>query len=140
MKDAIMVGTLARLAGVQIDTLRYYERRRILPAPARNAAGYRTFTQADVNRVRFIKQAQALGFTLAEIESLLILRTSRSGKKCATVRARAQAKAQDIDQKIQALRAMKKALEKLVAACPKEGPATECSFLNNLANDATFTK
>ncbi len=132
MKATITVGALARQAGVQIDTIRYYERRKLLPKPPRNPAGYRTFTEADVERVRFIRQAQALGFSLTEIEGLIALRAGK-GEKCSAVRAKAQAKAEDIDKKIEALRSIKHALGKLIAACPDNAAIGECSFLDNLA-------
>ena len=132
MKATISVGTLAKKVGVRIDTIRYYERRKLLPKPPRNSAGYRTFTEADVELVRFIRQAQALGFSLDEIEGLITLRASK-GEKCSMVRAKAQAKAEDIDKKIEALSLIKSALGKLVAACPYNEATGECSFLESLA-------
>jgi MerR family copper efflux transcriptional regulator len=72
--ETMTVGTAARRAGVKIDTIRYYERRALLPKSPRTEAGYRTLTDETVQRVRFIKHAQALGFTLNEIKQLLALR------------------------------------------------------------------
>ena len=134
MKAAIgsmTVGTLARPAGVKIDTIRYYERRGLLPKPARTDSGYRTFTSASLERVRFIRQAQALGFTLMEVNQLLALRLS-PGKTCTDVRKQSEAK-MDIDEKIQSLYKMKEALQRLVSSCAADGSASECSFLANLA-------
>ena len=128
---SMTVGMLATQAGVSIDTVRYYERQGLLPKPPRATSGYRTFTHAAVERLRFIKQAQALGFTLAEVKQLLALQLSPD-RTCSDVRQRAQEKIADIDQKINALHAMKRALQQLVGACAAEGPASQCSFLAHL--------
>jgi MerR family copper efflux transcriptional regulator len=129
--ETMTVGAAAKRAGVKIDTIRYYERRGLLPKPSRTDGGYRVLTEAAVRRLRFIKQAQALGFTLNEIKQLLALRVT-PGATCADVRHRAEAKAADIEKKIASLRAMKRALEQLVSACSIDGPASGCSFLENL--------
>src|SRR5258708_37863732 len=126
VNSSMTVGALAKQAGVKVDTIRYYERHGLLPKPPRTNSGYRTFTHASVERLRFIKQAQALGFTLNEVQQLLALRLGPD-MRCADVRNRAQAKLADIQQKIDSLRAMKQALEQLVSACAAEGPASECS-------------
>lgn len=125
------VGGLAKQAGVNTDTIRYYERRGLLPKSSRSDSGYRIFTPDSIERVRFIKQAQALGFTLAEVHQLLALRL-RPGMTCTDVRRQAESKVADIEQKIKTLHAMKRALRQLVSACAADGPATECSFLANL--------
>ena len=125
------VGTAARRAGVKIDTIRYYERRALLQRSPRTEAGYRTFTEETVQRVRFIKHAQALGFTLNEIKQLLALHLT-PGKTCADVRSRTEAKIADIERKIRSLQDMNRALQQLVSACESDGPASECSFLENL--------
>jgi MerR family copper efflux transcriptional regulator len=135
MKAAIgsmTVGALAKQAGVKIDTIRYYERRGLLSKPPRTDSGYRTFTPSSVERLRFIRQAQALGFTLTEVNQLLALRL-RPGTTCAEVRRRAEAKISDIELKIRSLHRMKRALQQLVSACAAEGPSSECSFLANLS-------
>jgi len=129
---AITVGSLAKRAGVSIDTIRYYERRGLLAKPARSLAGYRTYGGSTVQRLRFIRNAQALGFTLSEIEQLLTLHTAQ-GTTCDHVRYRAQLKLADIERKIRSLDAMKKALQQLVSACKADGPTTECSFLGSLS-------
>jgi MerR family mercuric resistance operon transcriptional regulator len=128
---SMTVGTLAKQVGVKIDTIRYYERRGLLPKPPRTDSGYRTFTHASVERLSFIKQAQALGFTLTEVKQLLALRLS-PGMTCTDVRKRAQARMADIEEKINSLHAMKRALQQLVSACTADGPASACSFLANL--------
>jgi MerR family copper efflux transcriptional regulator len=129
--ETMTVGTAARRAGVKIDTIRYYERRALLPKSPRTQAGYRSLTDETVQRLRFIKHAQALGFTLNEIKQLLALRVT-PGKTCADVRSRAEAKTADIERKIRSLQVMKRALQQFVSACESDGPASKCSFLENL--------
>ena len=131
LNSSMTVGALAKQAGVKIDTIRYYERHGLLPKPPRTNSGYRTFTHASVEQLRFIKQAQALGFTLNEVKQLLALRVS-PGMTCNDVRKRADAKLADIQYKIDSLHAMKRALQQLISACEAVGPASKCSFLVNL--------
>jgi MerR family transcriptional regulator, copper efflux regulator len=131
LNDSMTAGALAKQAGVKIDTVRYYERHGLLPKPPRTNSGYRAFPHASLGRLRFIKRAQALGFTLNEVKQLLALRFS-PGITCTDVRKRAQAKLADIQQKIDSLHAMKRALQQLVSACAADGPASDCSFLANL--------
>ncbi len=114
------------------DTIRYYERRGLLAKPLRNQAGYRKFPEGSVPRLRFIKRAQLLGFSLTEIKELLALQVA-PGSGCADVRHRAQAKIGDIEEKIRSLDAMKRALRRLVSECTADGPANKCSFLTNLS-------
>ena len=125
------VGTLAKQAGVKIDTIRYYERHGLLPKAARTDSGYRMFPVTSVERLRFIKQAQALGFTLKEVKQLLALSVIPE-MTCNDVRKRAQAKLADIHHKVDSLLAVKRALQQLVSACQAVGPASECSFLAKL--------
>lgn len=130
--QTITAGELARRSGGNLETIRYYERRGLLPTPPRTAAGYRTFTADAVRRVRFIKHAQALGFTLAEVNGLLALRTEPA-TTCADVRRQADAKLADIDGKIRSLRSMRTALVRLAAACTgRNDPALECPILASL--------
>lgn len=125
-------GGVAREGGVNIETIRYYERRGLLPKAGRLASGYRAFQPEAVRRIRFIKHAQALGFSLKEIKELLSLRATPRAR-CADVRARAAEKIGEIDQKLRALRAMKRALEKLVTECTAgAAPATDCPILESL--------
>jgi MerR family copper efflux transcriptional regulator len=112
-------------------TIGYYERRALLPKSPRTEAGYRTCTDEMVQRLRFIKHAQALGFTLNEIKQLLGLRLT-PGTTCADVRSHAEAKIADIERKIRSLQVMKRGLQELVSACKSDGPASKCSFLENL--------
>src|SRR2546426_3972079 len=114
--NSLRTAELARRGGVNLETIRYYERKGLLPKPPRTPAGYRTFDAEAVRRLRFIKQAQALGFSLKEIRGLLALRLDPRAS-CADVRRRAEAKMADIEDKLRALRAMKRALVRLTAAC-----------------------
>jgi Hg(II)-responsive transcriptional regulator len=125
------IGEVAAFAGVNIQTIRYYERRGLLKEPPRRPSGYREYPPEAVRLVRFVKRAQKLGFTLAEIEDLLRLREERSAP-CAAVRAAALAKVADIDRRLESLRAMKRALTALVASCAGDGAKRVCPILEAL--------
>ena len=123
---------LARRSGVNLQTIRYYERVGLLPEAPRSRAGYRQFSSESVRRVLFIKRAQELGFSLKEINELLALRIA-PGSTRADVRKRAEAKIADIEGKVQHLRDMKKALVRLTEACCENGPVNECPILESLS-------
>lgn len=126
------IGELARRAGVNVQTVRYYERRRLLRDPRRRADGYREYTQATLDRLRFIKRAQELGFSLAEIEELLTLRLD-PGTKAADVKARAEAKIAEIEQKLRDLEHIRHALVHLAGRCHGgKGPVGDCPLLEEL--------
>lgn len=129
--ETVTIGQLARKAQVHVETVRYYERRGLVTKPLRSMANYRLYPEETVRRLRFIKHAQVLGFSLKEIKELLSLRAAPRAR-CADVRERAEAKIKDIEGKIVALQAMKKALAKLVAACAGHGPITDCPILESL--------
>src|SRR5213596_1649390 len=133
--EALTRGELAQQGRVNAETIRYYERRGLLPKPPRTPSGYRTFDREAVRRLRFIKQAQALGFSLKEIRELLSLRVDPRSS-CADVRRRAEAKIADIDEKLRALRAMRRALVRLTAACAGRGPVSACPILESLEERA----
>ncbi|MCO5166616.1 MAG: heavy metal-responsive transcriptional regulator [Planctomycetes bacterium] len=122
------IGQLAKRCGVNVETIRYYERRGLLRDPRRRGVGYRDYDEDDERRLRFIKQAQGLGFTLKEISELLDLRVARS-TTCADVRAKAEAKVNDIEEKVQALETFKGALLRLVSRCSGAGPTSDCPIL-----------
>jgi len=133
--EALTTSNVAKRGGVNLETIRYYERRGLLPKPPRTPAGYRVFAPDAVRRLRFIKHAQELGFSLKEIKELLALRVQPRGS-CGDVRRRAEAKIADIAEKVRRLRAMKRVLAKFTAACSGRGPVTECPILEALdAND-----
>jgi MerR family mercuric resistance operon transcriptional regulator len=129
--EALKVGEVARQAGVNLQTIRYYERRGLLARPPRTESNYRAYPQDTVLRVRFIKRAQELGFTLKEIKELLSLRAAPR-TRCADVRKRAHAKVQDIDDRVRALQGMRRALTRLIDECSGSGPVTECPILDAL--------
>ena len=120
----------AREAGVNTQTLRYYERRGLLPKPPRRGSGYRDYSDDAVRIVRFIKRAQELGFSLDEIEQLVRLRGVRRGERH-RVRAIAERKIVEIDKKIAHLQSMRSALDHLVASCLRGG-AAECPIIDAL--------
>jgi len=126
----LKIGQLAKKAKVKVETVRYYERRGLLPDPPRRESGYRIYSEDDVTRIQFIKHAQKLGFTLNEVSELLSLRVDPD-TTCADVRKRAEIKLNDIEGKIRALQQMKIALTRLVKLC-KGGSSTECSILQAL--------
>ena len=123
---------LAELGGVNLQTIRYYEREGLLPAPPRLRSGYRVFPETSVHRVRFIKRAQELGFSLAEVRELLSIQINPA-KECSDVRRLAEAKVADIEAKIRTLQAMKRVLSRLAEACPGCGPSSECPILESIA-------
>ncbi len=124
-------GELARRAGVNVETIRYYERRGLLPKPPRSASGYRVFPDEALRRLRFIKRAQELGFSLKEIKELLAL-SMDSEATCEDVRSRANAKIDDIENKLRILAGMKESLQRLVTACLDHGQTGDCPILDCL--------
>ena len=130
--DRLTIGELAKSSHVNLETIRYYERQGLLPKPPRLKSGYRAFPPESVNRVRFIKQAQELGFSLKEVKELLALQVDPDSTGT-DVRKRAEAKIADIEEKIKALRSMRKALIVLTATCNGDGSASECPILENMA-------
>ncbi|MCF6285509.1 MAG: MerR family DNA-binding protein [Candidatus Hydrogenedentes bacterium] len=127
----LTIGKVARLAEVGIETIRFYEREGLIPDPPRSESGYRHYGEDSVARIRFIKKAKALGFSLAEIGELLSLRAKPSGS-CANVQAKAHEKIAEIDQKIETLQAMRTSLQGLVVECRGTGPRSKCPILNTL--------
>ena len=128
---SLKIGEVAQRGGVSLQTIRYYEREGLLAKPPRLASGYRLFPDTAVRRVRFIKRAQELGFSLAEIRELLSLRENAAAG-AQDMRERARAKVADIEQKIRRLRAMKNALKALAERCPGCGPLSDCPILEAL--------
>jgi Hg(II)-responsive transcriptional regulator len=125
-------GTIAAEAGVNVQTLRYYERRGILPRPRRTASGYRAYGPDAVQLIRFVKRAQELGFTLDEVGELLRLRDGGRAS-CAEVKVAARAKLAAVDAKLAALAAMRGALSTLVSACDRNVRRRSCPLIETLA-------
>jgi MerR family mercuric resistance operon transcriptional regulator len=128
---SLTIGQLARRAGVGVETVRFYERQGLLEEPSRRESGYRQYAEDVVARLRFIKRAKELGFSLKEIKELLALRVDPS-TTCAEVKKQAAAKIDDIEEKIRTLQRMKNALVKLAAVCRGRGPTSECPILDAL--------
>jgi Hg(II)-responsive transcriptional regulator len=128
------IGELARQADVAIDTVRYYERQGLLPAPERTRSGYRTYAAEDVARLRFVRRAKMLGFTLEEIRELLAL-SGRREDDMAGMKAAAIQKLADVDARLAELQRVRAGLETLVASCPGHGALAQCPILNALAED-----
>jgi DNA-binding transcriptional MerR regulator len=122
---------LARSAGVKPPTLRYYERRGLLPTPARTGSGYRSYGPDAVRIVRFVKRAQQLGFTLAEVATLLEL-AAGGPDPCSEAQAVATAKIADLDSKIVQLTAMRAALHRLLDTCASPRDDRDCPLLHAL--------
>ncbi|WP_298433547.1 MerR family DNA-binding protein [Geobacter sp.] len=133
MKD-MTIGQVAKRAEVNIETIRYYERQGLIPSPPRRESGYRQYSGGTVERVRFIKRAQELGFSLKEIAELLSLRVAPD-ISCSEVKRRAEAKITDIEEKIRTLQKMKEALARLASTCSGRGPTSECPILEALENE-----
>lgn len=130
--DGLKIGQLAKLARVSIDTVRYYERRGLMPTPPRSDSGYRLYSEEDARRLRFIKRAQELGFSLKEVLDLLTLRVD-SRTTCRDVKERVDAKVVAVDEKIEELVAFRRALTRLSVACDGDAvPAEECPILEAL--------
>ena len=128
----LSIGKLARIGGVGIDTVRYYERNGLLAPRARSSSGYRSYGDLELSRLRFIRRAQKLGFTLKEIRSLLSL---SAGRNVEQVKRAAQAKLEDVDARIADLQRVREGLARLIAACPGHGKASDCPILLALADE-----
>ena len=119
------IGQVASEAGVGIETVRFYERRGLVPRPSRPVSGYREYPPDTVDRILFIRRAKELGFQLREIKELLSLKV-RPRTSCSSVMRRAESKIADIDAKLADLKRMRRALGKLVAACERRTPTADC--------------
>jgi Zn(II)-responsive transcriptional regulator len=128
----LSIGQLAKRTGVPIDTVRYYERNGLLEPAGRLPSGYRRYGEQELKRLRFIRRAKALGFTLADIRELMALSDERSVAK---VRRAAAAKLADIEARIAELERIRRGLHALVEACPGHGRAEACPILNALQED-----
>lgn len=137
----MQIGQLAQAAGVAVDTVRYYEKQGLLPAPPRRGA-YRAYAREDVQRLRFIRRAKALGFTLEEIAGLLQLSAHRNdgvgndgvgNDDMGAVRQAAQARLDEIDRRIAELERVRAGLRQVLEACPGHGALADCPILASLA-------
>ena len=130
----LKIGEVAERGGVNLQTIRYYERKKLLPAPKRRESGYRMFPESTVGRIRFIKRSQELGFSLAQIAELLSIRVN-PGKSSSEVRDLAESKIVDIEEKIRTLQAMREVLGRFVNRCDGCGPASDCPILESIDSE-----
>jgi len=130
--QALGIGQLAKRGGVGIDTVRYYERNGLLAPRTRLASGYRRYGELELARLRFIRRAQALGFTLKEVKELLALSAQRDVGR---VKRSAQAKLVDVEGRIAALERVRDGLTQLIEACPGHGRAADCPILRALTEE-----
>jgi Hg(II)-responsive transcriptional regulator len=132
--NGLKVGELAKRSRVSLQTIRYYEREGLLPKPPRLRSGYRLFSPDLVGQVQFIKRAQKLGFSLADIRQLLSIQ-AHPEKQCADVRRLAETKLAEIERKIGELEAIRQVLRDLAKRCPGRGPSHRCPIIKALIED-----
>lgn len=131
----LTIGQVAAAAAVNIQTIRYYERRGLFATPRRTGSGYRQYAEDAVTRLRFIKHAQELGFSLKEIQELLALRVRHSAA-CDSVERTTRQKIELVDRKIRVLGRIRDTLEQLAAACASRRPTDDCPILEALEDHA----
>lgn len=129
------IGEVASRANVNKETVRYYEKRGLIPKPDRRRSGYRIFTQRHIDQIKFIKRAQELGFTLSEIKELLDLRMDED-TTCSEIKEEAQEKYKDVEEKIKDLQRIKETLIELIDSCTGEGPKGDCPILEALEGES----
>lgn len=134
MAAQLTIGQLARIVGVNVQTVRYYERLNLLVPSARRPSGYRLYSHEEERRLRFIKNAQALGFTLREIAELLALRVASTACR-GDMQKRAQAKLVQVVSKVDDLQALARALNSLIRACRVGQPTGHCPILMSLEEE-----
>ena len=128
----LTISKAAANAGVGIETIRFYERKGLIEQPPKPIdGGFRFYPDETISRIRFIRQAQDIGFSLREIDELLSLRADPAAD-CAHVRERAAAKLEEVERKIEQLGRIRSALNELIAACPGRGALRECSIMASL--------
>lgn len=127
-------GQVAASSGLDIETVRFYERQGLIKDPPRSEAGYRQYSEADVSRLHFVKRAKELGFSLKEIADLLTLQ-GKPDLSRTEVRTQAEAKLADIEEKIRDLTSIKAALLQLTRACSGQGTAETCPIMEALTQE-----
>lgn len=126
--STLSIGQVAKLAGVGIETIRFYEREGIIKEPPRRDSGYRMYDPEIIGRLRFIKRAQELGFSLKEIAEMLSLRV-KPNQNCEWVKKKAESKLEEIGRKIADLKRMQKILTEVTEACVASKPVADCPIL-----------
>jgi len=135
--EILSIGQVARRAGVGVETVRFYEREGLLEEPPRRASGYRQYSEEVVARLRFIKRAQQLGFSLKEISELLLLRVDAQ-TSCEEVKGRTEAKIAEVERKMVELQRMRQALLQVHSLCTGQGPTGRCPMLDALNQQETL--
>jgi MerR family mercuric resistance operon transcriptional regulator len=130
--SAVTIGRLADMTGVHLETIRYYQRLGLMPTPERAYGAVRRYGEDAANRLRFIKRAQMLGFSLDEVKLLLDLSV---GEHCAETREFAEQKKQLVDKKIADLQAIQSALDKLIRACQTGKKGCGCPIIDSLSDE-----
>ncbi|MDF1644054.1 MAG: Zn(2+)-responsive transcriptional regulator [Pseudomonadales bacterium] len=127
------IGELAKQSGLTVDTLRYYEKEGVIPAPARSESGYREYLPETVDFLRFVQSAKAVGFSLKECRNLLEIFHHRSAHTCAEVKSLSEIKLEELDQQMKNLKAMHQTLKAISdACCGSTESAASCAILNHL--------
>lgn len=134
MEKPLNIGALARATGTKVETIRWYERVGLLPAPARSAGNYRTYGEAHLGRLSFIRRARDLGFSLEQIRALLDLAEDRE-RSCDAVDVIAREHLDEVDRKIADLQALRRELDSLIGQC-RHGKVAECRIIEALAPGA----
>ena len=129
--QSFTIGRLAAAAGVHVETVRFYQRRGLLIEPSRTEGQVRRYSDADVERLRFIKRAQNVGFTLSEIQALLEL---RSRKSCRATRALAATKLEFVEERLRDLRRLKAELTQWIVACDSNREDSSCPAIERLVS------
>lgn len=134
LSSHLPIGAVAKRAAVAIDTIRYYEREGLLPRPRRRASGYREYDETAVQRLRFIRHAKQLGFTLDEVRELLELSNDHE-RGVRGVKLRAETKLEEIEQRIAEMQRIRRGLKKMIEECPGYGAPGACPILGALNHD-----
>lgn len=134
--ETLTIGRLAERGGVNLETIRYYEREGLMLAPPRKSSGHRAYSPSALRRLRFIKRAKELGFSLGEIRELLALRRDPD-QPCADVIRQIEAKTGEVERKIAHLRAIRRALIHLKGSCEGDCHVSECPILESLDADVS---
>mgnify|MGYP001330555581 CR=1 FL=1 len=127
--ESLTRSKLAKKCGVNIESLRYYEKRRLID-PLRSQSGYRLYSEEDASKIRFIKSSRNLGFTLNEIGDLMRLRVDKK-KSCESVLEKAQKKLAEVEQKIKGLKSIKKVLKQMIHRCEESTLTSDCPILGS---------
>lgn len=132
-RDRLKIGDVAASAGVTPEAVRYYEREGVIPPAPRESSGYRRYAQADVDRLRFIRHARDLGFSLTEVRELLSIAEGDQSRPCEDVNRLALEHIAQVDEKLTQLAALRTQLSQLAASCSPEAQVTQCSILSALS-------